>query len=405
MLTGAPALAAARVRGLGLAWRAFWVSRALVWAGGLGALALWGESARAPAFDPGGLTTPFGPVLDALVAPAARWDATWFLSVAGGGYDAGPRAAFFPLYPLLARVAGVPLGSTLLGAMALSGACFLGALVVLHRLTELELGPEAARWTVLALALSPMALFFSAVYSESLFLLVTAGAVLAARRERWAWAGTLGACAAATRSTGVLLVVALAWLAWTQRSGWRAFAWTAAVPLGLAAFVGGLALGGVDARAPFHAQDVWLRAFAGPLGGVGDGAVAAWDGARQLLSGSRSPVFFTAAGGDPLAVARQNLALFAWVPLVAAALVGAARRLHPAYAAYALASLAVPLSYPVGPQPLMSLPRFVLVAFGLWMWLGWLLARHPRARVPVLALSAVGLVACSAQFTTWHFVA
>jgi hypothetical protein len=53
----------------------------------------------------------------------------------------------------------------------------------------------------------------------------------------------------------------------------------------------------------------------------------------------------------------------------------------------------------------MSLPRFLLVVFPLWMWVGWLLARHRRARVPVLVASAAMLVACTAQFATWHFVA
>ena len=166
-----------------------------------------------------------------------------------------------------------------------------------------------------------------------------------------------------------------------------------------------LGLTGHDWQAPFDAQAVWFREWGGPLGGVWDGAVAAWAGVRQLASGSPSTVYFPIAGGDPFAIARINVALFAWVPLVAVALVGAVRRLPLAYGAYALASLAVPLSYPVAPQPLMSLPRFVLVAFPLWMWLGWLLARHPRARRPALAVSAAMLAACTAQFATWHFVA
>lgn len=378
-----------------LAWRALWTSRLLVWASGVGAVLLWGESARGPSFDPAGLT---GGLLH---APAARWDSVWYLAIAGDGYDDGPSAAFFPLYPLLVK----GLGGSVTAAILLSTACFYVALVALHELTATELGGEAARLTVLALAFSPMSFFFSAVYGESLFLALTVGAVLAARRDRWAWAGVLGALAAATRSTGVLLLAALILLAWSARVPWRRAAWLALVPLGLAAFPVGLALGGLDWRAPFDAQEVWLREWAGPFGGLLDGAAAAWDGARQLLSGSREPVYFARAAGDPFAIARINLALLGWAVLAAVALVGAARRLPLGYAAYALAALAVPLSYPVGPQPLMSLPRFVLVLFPLWMWLGWLLARHPRARRPVLAVSSVMLAACTAQFATWHFVA
>ncbi len=376
------------------AWRATWLSRVVVWCSGMAAVWIWGLSSRAEGFDPAHVT---GGVL---FAPAARWDAVWYLAIARGGYDETPSAAFFPLYPLLVR----GLGGSVLVAILLSTACFLAALVALHALTRLELGLEAARWTVLALAFSPMAFFFSAVYSESLFLALSVGAVLAARRDRWEWAGVLGALAAATRSTGVLVLVALVLLGWRSARP-RQLAWLALVPVGLVAFPLWLGLTGHDWRAPFDAQEVWFREWGGPLGGVWDGAVAAWAGVRQLLSGSTSHLYFPIAAGDPFAIARINLALFAWVPLVAVALVGVLRRLPLAYAAYAVAALAVPLSYPVAPQPLMSLPRFVLVVFPLWMWLGWLLARHPRARGPALAAGAVMLAACTAQFATWHFVA
>lgn len=379
------------------AWRALWTSRLLVWVSGIVAVLVWGESARAPGFDPAGIVggLPY--------APAARWDAVWYLGIARDGYEAGASAAFFPLYPLLIGA----LGGSVLAAIAISTAAFLAALWALHALTELELGAEAARWTVYALAFSPMAFFFSAVYGESLFLALTVGSVLAARRDRWALAGVLGALAAATRSTGVLLLVALVLLWWGARPRARVsqLAWLALVPLGMAAFPAGLALEGLDWRAPFDAQEVWMREWAGPLGGVWDGAVAAWAGVRQLIAGADGRTYFPIAAGDPLAIARINVALFAWIPLAAIALVGAARRLPLAYAAYALASLAVPLSYPVAPQPLMSLPRFVLVLFPLWMWLGWLLARHRRARVPVLVAFGIGLAASTAQFATWHFVA
>ena len=65
---------------------------------------------------------------------------------------------------------------------------------------------------LLLVAFFPAALFFSAVYSESLFLLLSVGAVLAARQGRWAWAGALAALAALTRNSGVLLLVPLALL-------------------------------------------------------------------------------------------------------------------------------------------------------------------------------------------------
>jgi hypothetical protein len=403
--TGALRLGPEAVAALRLAWRITWATRALVWAAGVGALLVWGTSGLEATFDPAGLTSPFRAFGDVLVGPAARWDSAWYLSIAQGGYGDGGQVAFFPLYPLLVRAGGWIVGSPLVAGVLVSGACLVVALAVLHELTRLELGAAAARWTVVALALSPMSFFLSAVYSESLFLAVSTGALLAARRRRWWWAGALGGAAAATRSAGVLLLVPVALLAWEARPRPRVALALALVPAGLAAYLAGLAATGHDAFAPFHAQEVWYREWAGPFGGVLDGATAAWDGVRQLLSGRHDVAYFTKAAGDPMYVARMNLVLFAFLLAGVVALVGAARRLPRAYAAYTLAALALPLSYPVGPQPLMSLPRFELVLIPLWMWWGWWLSLHPRGRTVALAASAVALVVFTAQFATWHFVA
>jgi Mannosyltransferase (PIG-V) len=378
-------------------------SRLLVWAVGLLALAAWGGSSRAADFDPAGTLTPYGGPLDTLVAPGARWDSVWYLAVAHTGYGADPaRPAFFPLYPLVLRA----LGSDIVAGILVSIACFAIASLLLHRLVALELGPEAAGPAVLTLALFPGSLYLSMVYSEALFLALSVGAVYAARTGRWAWAGALGALGAATRSAGVLLLVPLVLLWWTHSRRARDGAWLALVPLGLAAFCGGMALAGHPALAPLHAQVRWFRVFAWPFAGVWDGTVAAVDGARQLLSGSRSPVYFTRAGGDPFAAATHNLSLFAFLVPVAPAVVGLARRLPVAYVAYVVAALALALSWPVGPQPLMSLPRFEAVLFPAFMWLGWWIARGSvwRGRA-VYGLFGLGLVAFSALDTTWRWVA
>jgi hypothetical protein len=404
-----------RAAALADAWRALWVSRLLVWAAAVAAVLAFGFSGRMHDFDPAGVTTPFGPVGDVLAAPLGRWDSVWYLAIAGAGYGGdGVREAFFPLYPLLVRIAGAPLGSALVGGALVSTALLGAALVVLHRLVALDHDRAVARNAVLVTALFPMSFFFSAVYSESLFLALSVGAVYAARRERWAWAGAFGGLAAMTRSAGVGLLVPLALIyLWDVgrpslrvRRRLRAdVLWLGLVPLGLAAYCAFLALQGHAALAPFHAQDVWFRSFAGPFGGVWDGTVAAVQGARQLLSGAREPVFFRPAGGDPFLVARHNIELFVWLVLGAVAVVGALRRLPLAYGAYLVVALALPLSYPVGPQPLMSLPRFLAVLFPLAIWLAlWMTGRAWRERL-VVATFAAGLAVYTGIFATWHWVA
>lgn len=387
---------------------AFVVSRLVIWVAGLSGIAVAGISPRRADFDPAALTAPFGAVGDLLVGPAARWDSVWYLAIAVEGYGTSEaKPAFFPLFPLLAELAGVPLGTPLLGGMLVSAASLAGALYLLRRLTELELGPAAARHAVWLTALFPMAFFHSAVYAEGLFLLLSVGAVYAARRDLWAWAGALGGLAAATRSAGVVLLVALVLLHLrAHRRPTPDATWLALVPLGLGAFCAWLGWRGLGWTASFDAQAVWMRDLGAPFSAVPPALEAAWAGGRQLLSGSRDEVFFREAGGDPFQVARMNLMLLGFLLLGVAALAGALRRLPAAYGLYALAALALPLSTPVGPQPLMSLPRFEAVLFPLFMWGGWWVGRRGAVgQAVVYGTSAALLALCAGLFATWRWVA
>jgi len=347
---------------------------------------------------------------DPLLAPLARWDAVWFLRIAESGYgDGEARAAFFPLYPLLVRVAAAPFGGSaaalLAAAYAVALAAFLGALTLLHRLVTLELGRPLARPVLLLLAVFPAALYFGAPYSESLFLLLAVGAFYAARTGRWAWAGGCAAGAAATRSAGVLLMLPLAIVWWGTRER-RASdaAWVLLAPLGLAAFALFLGLTEGDALGFVHAHEAWYRELSVPLAGAWEGLGAAIDGARQLASGQRDVVYFEQAGGDPYRIAAINLMLFGSLVFAVAACAGAFRRLPPAYGAWVAASLVLLLSLPVKPQPLMSLPRFLAVLFPIFMWLAiW--CEERRATERAVAVSAIGLGLFTAQFSTWHWVA
>ena len=160
------------------------------------------------------------------------------------------------------------------------------------------------------------------------------------------------------------------------------------MPAGVALFCGWLALGGGEALAPFHAEQAWSRHFVGPYVGAWDGLVAGFDGVRQLVSMQTHHVYFTIAGGNPYIAAGHNLMELAFLILAVPAVVGVLRRLPLAYGAYVLAALALPLSYPVAPQPLMSIPRYLVVLFPLAIWLAAWLAERPAPAAT--AAGAVG---------------
>ena len=397
-----------------MAWRAFAWSRLAILAVAVFAALSAGTvgDRNAGRFDIPALTSPIGGLGDILAAPLARWDAVWFLSIAGEGYGGAdsPRHAFFPLYPLLARglaeLGGGGAAAILVAAYAVSLAAFLGALVLLYRLTALELGRRAAWPALLLLCVFPASLYFGAPYSESLFLLCSVGAFYAARTGSWAWAGVAAAGASATRSAGILLLLPLAVL-YLQASGRRLrldALWLALAPTGLIAYAAYLGFAYGDPLSFSHVQEFWNRDFAGPLVGAWDGAGAALDGARQLLSGDRETVYFEQSGGDPFRAAAQNIALFGFLCFALVGAVGVLRRLPFAYGLYVVTALMLPLSYPVAAQPLMSLPRFVAVLFPLFMWLG-VVCEERRATDRVAIVSAVVLGLFVSQFAAWQWVA
>ena len=424
--------------------RALWSSRLLVWVAGSGTVLLLGHGPTRKALDPPGLTRGLGWLGDMLVAPAARWDASWFLVIAHYGYrpDLGPftssRAAFFPAYPLgLRAVAWLGAPPVLAGVVLSIGSLAL-ALYGIHRLTTLELshlslpatkglparaaGSEVARLAVLLTAFAPMAFFLSAVYSESLYLALSVGLFWCARQGRFAAVGALGALAGATRSAGVVLLLpAVILYLYGPREDrspdfpfarglapryrlHRDFWWLALVPVGLGLYMAYFALSGGDALLPLRAQEVWGRHFSGPYVAVWDGVKAGFDGARQLLGMGPRHVLDPGAG-SPSILAGHNLLLLGFLIAALPAVAGVLRVLPLAYGAYVLAALALPLSTPVSSQPLMSLARFLVVLFPLSIWLAsWLVAR-PRARLAVLAASAALLALFVAEFATWHWVA
>ena len=83
-----------------------------------------------------------------------------------------------------------------------------------YYLARLDLQASQARRAVLLITIFPFAFFFGVVYTESVFLLSTVASFYLFRTRRWALGGCCGAIATATRVNGILMLPALAWIAW-----------------------------------------------------------------------------------------------------------------------------------------------------------------------------------------------
>jgi hypothetical protein len=333
----------------------------------------------------------------------ARWDSDFFLRIAQNGYD-DASAAFHPLYP--AAVAGLGRGFAghyILAGLVVSLLAGAASFVLLYQLAERKLGADGGRRSVLYLALFPMALFFQAVYSESLFLFFVLAAFVLAERNSFAAAGLVTGLAILTRAAGLALLPALAILAWRNRARVRALGGLAlAIPV--AAIYPLVLWQQLDDPFAFtDAQDRWHRHFsrAGPFGGLWDGLVAGWHGLEQFVVGHGTHV----AGVSARHAAAENLQAAVFLLLFLALTVVAWRRFGAPYGLYAAVSLAIPLSYPSSRWPLLSLPRFGLVIFPFFLALAALTDGRPRAHAAVVGCSAIFLGIAVAQWALWQWVA
>lgn len=290
-----------------------------------------------------------------------QWDSRWYLGILQDGYADTPyldgammgqaNFAFFPAYPLLARVFAQvmpPVWASLL----LSNLCFIaaGALLYVHAATRFD--AKTARLTVLSLCFFPGSFVFSSVMTKSLFVLVTLGAYHFASERRHGLGAAFGFVACATRATGVFLAlgVALDWLRRRAARGWEDTDWRELLvlglaPLGLVAYMAFLYWRFDDAFAFQGVQTFWYRYARNPISLM----------TRELTRGA--PHLRYAAGFTLLAVVglvaagRKVLTLGEWVFVVVA--------------------LAAPLATGMD-----SMPRYVLGLYPVHLVLGSLMARR-----------------------------
>jgi len=363
-----------------------------------------------------------------LVEPFRHWDGTWYRLVAVEGYEQGgsAKAAFWPLYPWL-----MDLGAQISGwspetiGYLISNVAFLGALMVLYRLVAMDFDSEVARRTLWTLALFPTALFFTAVYTESLFLLLAVSALYGARRGDWLMAGIFGFFAALTRSSGFMLLAPFAVL-FIQQYGWSPRRWfpqalPASLPV-LGPIIFGLFLRANGRRFFDFAEQQWQwnrfsatpwRTFECTLqgctedvrqfGGVKESYVKPidWGWPSELLN-NLNWSFITSSEFRYRFGQSYALELLTTVMAFGLVIVGL-KRLPFYYTAFVVPPLIVPLLAPSSVIPLMSMPRFVLPLFPLFVMIA-ILVRGKRFEVPLAIASSLLLMILTMQFAQWYWV-
>jgi len=364
--------------------------------------------------------TPHNAVLTGLM----RFDSEWYYWIVTHGYKPTvhyydqhiPSTVFFPLYPLLVKGLSALIGNIFVAGALISNAALLAALAYLYALVHREFDRAAAARAVLYVAAAPAAVFLSAMYTESLFILLVAATFYHARQGQWIRAALLGALGAATRNTGIFLALVVA-LEGLHQQGvrWRPPAWTPAalrahprqqaalvtaslpklrpsllaaafVPVGLLAFMVYLARTVGDPLAFMHGGEAWgLDRFwlLHPRA-----MVVRWY--HELKVG---PHLW--AGQIDDAVLIDLLITLAFVPLVVAVL----RKMRPAHGVYTLLTFVTPLS--TATLASTSMLRYVLMLVPCYMLLAsW--GRREWVHTLILVLSLPLMAYITVTFSHWY---
>ena len=344
----------------------------------------------------------------------SHWDGEHYVALAMGGYLNPPDSvspAFFPLYPLLMRsfadLFGGPISKEALSVWGpLLSLLFLPfALYFIYQIALDEFDERVAKGAVLILAFFPTTFFLNAAYTESLFLALSAGALWAVRvRKDLLVACVLAALAGATRNVGVFLVVPLVyeWIKDIESLRWRGI-YLLLVPGGLFAYMGYLWMRFGDPLLFYSAQGSWGRRATGPLDTASRALGSASEGAGRLLDPGlwANPTLGNVADHLGGAVNFFNLAFLVFAVVV---LLAGLKELPLSLTIYGLLLVAPTTLFGTPESPLMGTPRYVLVAFPVFIVLG-LLFRNRLLFGGWLLLSGLVPLALCALFVSWRFVA
>ena len=336
----------------------------------------------------------------------AKWDSQYYVDIATNGYWFRPgqqsNVAFFPLYPLTVQVLAKLLGGNLiLTGFLVSNLAFFCGLIFFYLLTELELGSDSAKRAVYYLAFFPTSFFFSSVYTESMFVLLSIATMYFARKHQWTWAVVFGMLTAATRNLGILMWALVLW-EWLRAQGWAFLSmhkkqtwlnfWNgfkqnwfeliviSLIPLGMLTYIYFLKVNFDRPLAFIETQAAWGRENVGPVAVLKNNVV-------ELLNGELNKGWLTRFWNISFYVLFLGLVPFIWF------------KLGEGYAVFVLIMLLVPSASAVG-----SVIRYLLTQFPAFMLLAWW-GRDERIDRTVNLSFSVLLGVFVVVFVNWVFVA
>lgn len=142
-------------------------------------------------------------------------DSPHYINIAQYGYQTVGEErfyiAFYPLYPLLIKAFSFLFYDYTVSGILVSCLFLAIACLYVYKLIILEFGDEnLANEAILLLLIVPYSFFFGIVYTESLFLALSAMVFYYSRKKKWILAGIFGMLGSLTKNQGLFLFVPIA---------------------------------------------------------------------------------------------------------------------------------------------------------------------------------------------------
>ena len=346
----------------------------------------------------------------------ANFDGVHYLTIAKLGYSAQFTQAFFPLFPLFLRLVGIILRdkNLIISGITISLVSFYFSVKFFKKLLKLDYPDTVINRTILFLLLFPTSFYFGAIYTESIFFLLTIATFYFARKKSWILSGTFGALASATRITGIFLLPAILYEWYVQKQNRKsnsknsiekrqisAFIKTFLqlitnilaspilylIPLGLFGYMLYLQIYFHDALYFWHAQGVF--------GAQRNGSViillpqVLWRYLKILTTVSIFSQAFGAAFWEFAAFIFSTVLLF----------LAHVKKVRPSYLLFSWMVILIPTLT----GTLSSLPRYILMAFPIFITLG--LVKNQVLQFIIAFFFAILLIFLSAHFIAGLWVA
>jgi len=314
----------------------------------------------------------------------ARWDSAFYLDIVKNGYvfkegvSTSTNYSFFPGYPLAVKLFDSIFHNPVLSGIFVSNMALLVAVIYLYKLVKMDFDDKLSYRAVFYLLIFPTSFFLSAVYPESLFLMLVVATFYYMRTSRWLLVGILGFLCSLTRPTGAFIIIPaiyeyLRQVCFNVKKVKYNITCILLIPMGAVLFLLYLYSITGDPFAFIHRQADWGRVISFPL--------------TSLLSIINDHSTY-------------NIIDFMFSLFAIAGVVLSFIHLRLSYALYSLFSVFIPLSTAL----LKSIPRYVVVVFPFFILLA-IAGKNKKLDIAIISASLMLLSLFTALFTNWYWVA